>query len=175
MSYCSIGIPDWAKVVFSDETKVTRIGGGGREIQWVDKNMPALEAGAISQITAFGGGGIMIWGCITWNGPGSIARFDGTVNGNDMAKIYENELMSTFIDWEMTDPYIKFQQDNAPVHTSRIAKEALRRRQITVLSWPAVSPDLNPIENLWTQLKRRLYNYTTEAKDNDELWSRIQE
>ncbi|KAK1788787.1 hypothetical protein P4O66_002596 [Electrophorus voltai] len=46
--------------------------------------------------------------------------------------------------------------DNAPWHTARSIKVWMRDHQIKILSWPAQSPDLNPTENLWNVIKRKM-------------------
>ncbi|KHJ88717.1 hypothetical protein OESDEN_11487 [Oesophagostomum dentatum] len=64
-----------------------------------------------------------------------------------------------------------FQQDNATIHVSNATKSWLRRYDINTLDWPACSPDLNPIENLWGIILRRIYannrqfNTVNELKD----------
>ncbi|KAK7105077.1 hypothetical protein V1264_019693 [Littorina saxatilis] len=48
------------------------------------------------------------------------------------------------------------QQDNARPHTARVTQAFLQHNNIDIMAWPALSPDLNPIELFWDQLQRKL-------------------
>ena len=64
-----------------------------------------------------------------------------------------------------------FQQDLAPAHTARSTKTWFDAHAITVLDWPANSPDLNPIENLWGIVKKKMRD--TRPKNKEELTASI--
>jgi transposase len=94
---------------------------------------------------------VMVWGCFSSRGVCAleILRPGETVNSQRYVQILSEHLQISMAWSEATI----FMHDNAPPHASKVTRQWLADNNITVLDRPGNSPDLNPIENLWSRLK----------------------
>jgi transposase len=166
-------LEDWKRVVWSDETKINRLGSDGRKWAW-KKPGEGLSDRLVEGTLKFGGGSVMVWGCMMWDGVGFACKIDGRMDGELYVKILEEDLQGSIEYFEKTPGDIIFQQDGDPKHRCNKAKAWFKDHGIEVLPWPAQSPDLNPIEHLWGHLKKQLGQYETPPSGILELWERIQ-
>lgn len=167
-------VEDWKHVLWSDETKVNRLGSDGVHWAWARPG-EGLSDRLILPTANFGGGSIMFWGCMGWFGTGYGCKLERTLN----AQVYRDILREEFT-WSMEylgmDPEeVIYQQDNASAHKAKICLEWFEEQGIELLEWPPNSPDLSPIENLWGELKRRLGEYPEPPGGILELWTRVEE
>ena len=68
---------------------------------------------------------------------------------------------------------VVFIQDNAPCNTAKSVKTFLSDEDVTVMEWPAQSPDLNPFENFWKLLNQRPKE--KDPRNVEELWTNLKE
>lgn len=167
-------IADWKKVVFSDETKINRIGSDGAQWVWKEKGSDFLPC-QVQHLYKHGGGSLMLWGCFMWEGPGFIAKIDGGLDSNLYVDILQDDYLNSLKYYSRSLKNSIFQQDNDPKHTSKLTQTWLQNNKVTVLTWPSFSPDLNPIENLWAILKRRLAAYESPPTSVSNLFERVSE
>jgi len=178
-------VDDWRRVIWSDECAVQK--DSNATGYWVFRRQNKREKFAPQNVRRKARDGNlsqMIWACFVGDKLGPIVFVSGSVNQDTYIELLRTEFDSflTALDTDIKTTY-EFQQDNASPHTARRTAgflEALARKHgLTVMDWPANSPDLSPIENLWAHLKHELrerYPDTTTLKRSPEtikVWSRI--
>ena len=117
----------------------------------------------------------MVWRCMGWNGVGQLAEIEERMNADQYVSILEDHMLLSLEESGIPVEEVIFQQDNDPKHTSKKAKKWMEDNNITLLDWPAQSPDLSPIEHQWVHLKRQLDRYPTAPKGVWEIWERVAE
>ena len=99
------------------------------------------------------------------------------VVGNLTGVRYRDEVLQPFVvpALQQIGPNAVFQDDNARPHRSAAVNSFIQQEDINRMSWPACSPDLNPIEHLWDEIGRRLRQNYPPAQNRAHLLQQLQE
>lgn len=167
---------DMKCVLFTDETRATLDGPDGWSKGWVGFEGKLHHRFRRQQ----GGGGVMMWAGIVNNelvGP-IMVREGVKINSVNYCALLDECLVPWLDDQNLNRrKKLVFMQDNAPSHSARATKEylaSLGLKTQNLMVWPPNSPDLNPIENLWSIIKRKVYSDGKQFSSKAELWEALQ-
>lgn len=142
---------EWAHVIFSDEKKFNLDGPDGAQYYWhhLDKDVETCWS------RNFGGGSLMTWLGFSAAGKLEINFINCRSNSSDYINLLRRNLLGD--GRRMLGDDMLFQQDNAAIHCSKQTMSWMAQNNIEVIPWPSLSPDLNPVENVWSWIVKNVY------------------
>ncbi len=163
-------VAQWSKFLFSDESKFCISFGNQGPRVW-RKGGEANSPSCLKSVLSFHS----LW----WFGLQCdllVLVHCVFLKTNVTAPVYQDileDFMLPSADQLFKDADFICQQDLAPAHTAKSNKSWLNDHDVGVLDWPANSPDLTPIENLWSIVKRKMRN--KRPNNADELKATLKE
>ena len=152
----------WSHVMFTDESRFSLDHNDGQVQVWRRRGEQLWDK-CIKEVTPFGGGSVMVWARFSAHHRTPLHHVQGNLNGQR----YRDEILRPLVvpALQQIGQQAVLQDDNARPHRAWVVITFLQQAGVNRLDWPACSPDLNPIENLWDHLEQRVVRNHPSAAD----------
>ena len=111
---------------------------------------------------------MIIWGCICYDGVETSTAVEGNIKSAKYIDILDKNLWSVIV-WYFEGKEYLFMDDNGPVHRADTVENYKDQNEVTSMEWPAQSPDLNIIENIWLYMTRELQKSVVNIATKNDL------
>jgi len=142
------------RVIFTDESAFTSANDG--PVLVYRPQGQRYNPQYISTCKRSGRVSVNCWGWISHEGAGVLHHIEGHLDGLQYQHILHNVIVPS-VRMLYPDGMIHLQQDHSSIHDSHVVQEWLSwQANVELLDWPPRMPDMNPIENMWREMKRTM-------------------
>ena len=143
----------WRRVHRSDESRFLLHVTDGRMRVWRLRNNACVPRN-IHPTVPYGGGSVVIWGCVSHDCKLQMVTVQGNLNGQQYMQHILDPVLVPHFDNHPLVTHPTFKDDNARPHHTRAVTAYLQNEAIMILPCPSMSLDLNPLDHIWDFLGR---------------------